>query len=44
MKEKSENSKIAVDIEPMHLSVGFKDLDFLNIILVQVDKNILTLL
>jgi hypothetical protein len=28
-------------VEPMHLKVGFKDIDFLNLVYVQIENNVL---
>ena len=37
MKDKIDMSSLKVGIEPIHIKVGFKHIDFVNIIMVQVN-------
>lgn len=40
-KELYNKTDIKVSVEPIFLKVGFKDIDFVNVIFVQVDENII---
>ena len=40
-QEQLFKNNIGINIEPMHLKVGFKDIDFINIAYVMIDKEIL---
>lgn len=40
-RELYSKNDIKISIEPIYLKVGFKDIDFINVVYVQVDENII---